>query len=1314
VEASRWIYQNIPGPIVLPIQTSQGIYNQTLPFPYNQTISPGVPYSYQFKPREAGNLSRVYLPHVRDELSDHHSRKLSLSIHSVSDSVYPLATATFTGDLTSDDSTSDDLAVSGVSVTLSLDKPVSLDPNETYILELALPEEEPPVLTLDGEITAIIDPGYSNPAETPFAQTLQSTSGGIRPNTPMVLGFKPVTDGELTQLELKSFAGQDSASDLSKLQLQIQPLNDSSQKYYSNLALVAAPNEIGYRLVLDEPISVIKDKDYQIDLEILPVGGSIVLSGENLANEGEWDDGLPLRMDGYDGFGGIYPLNLDFNMYWDDNPEKLERFIRILNQADYIAISSNRQWGTLPRLPERFPMTSIYYRNLLGCPEKYTIEYCYRIAEPGTFEGKLGYELAKTFTSNPKIGPLRLNDQFAEEAFTVYDHPKVFIFKKTETYDPERTRAILSTVDFTQVIRVPPLQASLHPENLLLPDERLVEQRQEGTWSELFDTNAIYNRFQVLGVLIWYLSVGLLGLIIYPLLRLAVPGLADRGYPLTRIAGMLVLSYLVWLAGSFRIPYSRLTISIILASMTCLGISLAIRQREDLVREWKTQKRYYLIVEGLTLAFFLFFLLVRIGNPDLWHTAKGGEKPMDFSYFNAVLKSTSFPPYDPWYAGGYLNYYYYGFVFVGTLVKWLGIVPATAYNLILPTLFSMMAMGGFCIAWNLTQKAQARRIAGVEPYAVSGFDCTNTYISAIAGALGMAVLGNLGTVRMIFQGFQKVVAPDGIIEGASLFTRFIWVVQGFVKVLLGARMPYGIGDWYWNPSRVIPAMGDVEPITEFPYFTVLYGDPHAHLFALPITLLALALCGAIVMGKARWKNKTGGVAWFFLTALAIGALRPTNTWDLPLYLVLGILAVGYALWVNFRPSEAIIQKFPFLENLPVNFLRSMVAIGGMFLLTALVFVLFQPFANWYVLGYTHIDPWKGPKTPFDAYLTHWVLFLFLIVSWMVWETRDWLAKTPVSALRKYQPYRNSIFLFLLIFLAIIAGLLKYGISIAWFVLPVAAWAGILLLRPGQPDAKRIVLFLVGTGLILTLMVEIIHLRGDIGRMNWVFKFYLQVWTLFSICAATSLGWLLPALPDWKPGWRLAWQTTLTALVAGAVLYTMVATLQKIEDRMAVKAPHTLDGMAFMRFATYTDEWGTMDLSQDYRAIRWMQENVAGSPVIVEANLRDLYRWGSRFSIYTGLPGVVGWEWHEQQQRASISSNWISERIDEIDDFYLTTDIEVTEDFLRKYDVRYIIVGQQERGHYPGPGLDKFEDLEGLFWHEVYHDGDTAILEVIPQ
>jgi uncharacterized membrane protein len=340
------------------------------------------------------------------------------------------------------------------------------------------------------------------------------------------------------------------------------------------------------------------------------------------------------------------------------------------------------------------------------------------------------------------------------------------------------------------------------------------------------------------------------------------------------------------------------------------------------------------------------------------------------------------------------------------------------------------------------------------------------------------------------------------------------------------------------------------------------------------------------------------------------------------------------------------------------------------------------------------------------------LFLFLIVSWMVWETRDWLATTPLSALRRLQPHRIWIYTALAVLFLVVAGLIFLGAGIAWFVLPLAAWAGVLLLRPGMPDTKRFILFLVGTALTLTLMVEVIVLVGDIGRMNTVFKFYLQAWTLLSISAAAGLGWLVLALPAWSPRWRFAWQATLTVLVAGTALFTLMGSMAKVKDRMAPLASHTLDGLAFMQFAEFTDTWGTMDLSQDYRAIRWMQENVKGTPVIVEANLRDLYRWGSRFSIYTGLPGVVGWEWHQQQQRALLPGNWVSDRIAEIDNFYTGTDLAAARDFLRKYNVRYIILGQQERGKYPGAGLDKFPAADGSLWRSVFQDGETVIYEVI--
>jgi uncharacterized membrane protein len=831
-----------------------------------------------------------------------------------------------------------------------------------------------------------------------------------------------------------------------------------------------------------------------------------------------------------------------------------------------------------------------------------------------------------------------------------------------------------------------------------------------------------------------------------------------------------------------RVPFSKVTIGVVLGILTLSGLLLVFRQRSEFKREVSQRWRYYLAVEALFLIFFLAFLLVRLGNPDIWHPWKGGEKPMDFSYFNAVLQSTSFPPYDPWYAGGYLNYYYYGFVFIGVLVKFLGINPSVAYNLALPSLFSMIAMGAFSLGWNLTQGIKIRRGRGYD------FSLTSpAFIPAIAAALGMAVLGNQGIVRMIFQGYQRLVAPDGIIEGAGLLTRWVWALRGLVEVIKGANLPYSVGDWYWIPSRAIPAPGDIEPITEFPYFTALYADLHAHLFALPIALLAMAFPISLVLGRGRLKTLLGAISGFALGGLAIGALRPTNTWDFYPYLALGVITTGYAIWCNYRVDNTrepnihpfVLQmlavvggstlvagvlfalrkipglmidlftkvlpsgtaqlspvmmlslipvglalwanssqqqrfKFSFLSEKTNTLLkRALVTFGSMVLLAGLAFLLFTPYAKWYALGYSKVAIWRGTHTPPSAYFTHWGLFLFIIIAWMAWETRQWMAQTPLTSLRKLEPFRIPIFGALLLLIFSIFGLyFVMEVKIGWIVLPLAAWAGILLIRPGMPDAKRFVLFLIGTGLTLTLMVEIIVLVGDIGRMNTVFKFYLQVWTLFAISAAAALGWTVKAIYYWLPGWRRAWSIGLFILVMGASLYPLMASMAKIKDRMAPEAPHTLDGLAFMPYAYYGEEWGSMELAQDYYAIRWLQENVEGSPVIVEANQRALYRWGSRMSIYTGLPGVVGWEWHQQQQRAVNPGTWVSQRIDQIDNFYLTEDLATAEDFLRLYKVNYIIVGQQERGKYPGPGLDKFPAAEGLLWIQVYKNQDTVIYKVV--
>ncbi|MCS6908570.1 MAG: DUF2298 domain-containing protein, partial [Anaerolineales bacterium] len=1058
-------------------------------------------------------------------------------------------------------------------------------------------------------------------------------------------------------------------------------------------------------LRLSQPVPVSEDQQYQLTLALEPTSSAaLAISGAAPANESSWDDGLPLRLDGYDGYGGIYQRDLVFEMYWDDNAEKLARFLSILDQADYIFISSNRQWGTIPRVPERYPLSTAYYRLLIGCPDDKEVIWCYNVAQPGMFKGQLGFELVKVFESFPSLGRWRINDQFAEEAFTVYDHPKVLIFRKTPEYDPLSVRRLLTAVDLSKVIRLTPRQASKFPGLLLLPPDRLKEQQSGGTWSELFNRNALHNRNQAVTVLVWYLTISLLGWVAYPLTRQLFAGLDDRGYPLSRTFGLLLLSYLVWLLGSLRVPFQRLTISAVFGALLLVSLAFALLDWNGLRQEFRQRKKQFLWTEALLLGFFLADLFIRLGNPDLWHPWKGGEKPMDFAYFNAILKSTSFPPYDPWYAGGYLNYYYYGFVLMGVPVKWLGIVPAIAYNLILPTTFSLIAGGAFSLGWNLVARWR-------KPDEASGkLSFALPWISGLAAALGMAVLGNLGTLRMILVGYQKLAAPGGNLEGANLLIRAVWTVRGFIEVLKGMSLPYSLGDWYWIPSRAIPAPNDVEPITEFPFFTVLYGDPHAHLFALPLALLTLSFAlSFLLLGEA--KLNLGNAGRLVCGGLLIGVLRPTNYSDYYPYLALVSAVVLYRLLrpLLFAESAAGRPTFHLGRALLETAGSALLAVGVLAVASDL---WFYPYTRWLGWGYSQINLWKGTHTPSLSYLVHWGLFLFILVSWLAYESVDWMAKTPLSALRKLKPYLPWIgYATLALIIAILGLMVGLEVAIAWIVLPLAAWAGVLILRSDQPDEKRFALFLVGTGLMITLMVEVVVVAGDIGRMNTVFKFYLQAWTMFAVAAGAALGWLLPGLLAWRSRWGSLCKGVFLFLVLSAALYPITATTAKIKDRMSDAAPHTLDGMAFMAYSKYTDSWGEMDLSQDYRAILWMQDNVKGSPVIVEANLRDLYRWGSRFSIYTGLPGVVGWEWHQQQQRTILPANWVTERIEEIEEFYRTLDLQAAMNFLQKYNVRYIILGQQERGKYAGPGLEKFEAADGLLWREVYREGQTVIYEV---
>lgn len=1313
--ASRWMYANLPGPINLPIQTGTGELQQPLPFPPGLAIRPELPFFTQFTPHAAGTLSEIRLAHVVYEQPALEQAGLYLQILSALEDPLPLTTATLATDFPPP-------TANQTGASFRLEQPALLEEQRAYVLKIDLLGGARS-LDVCGELVLIIQTsnGQLSQALAPPDDCTISTEN------PYILTFTPAATGEIHRIDAARIVDPQAEPPSITLRAELSSRPDMSQTLAaSSLTLTpgrhtALLEEQLPTFIFDAAVPLLTDQTYYLQISLESGVGQVALQGTAIAVESSWDDPLPMRVDGYDAYGGIYQGHLNFEMYWFDDEAKRQRFYDILDAADVIAISSSRQWGSVGRLEAVYPISSGYYRYLLGCPPDRTVEWCYNVAEPGMFEGQLGFELVRTFTSHPRLGPFEINDQPSEEAFTVYDHPKVFIFAKTADYDPARVRALLGALPLGRPLEEVQADAGgarpAEVKSLMLPPERLSIQQRGGTWAELFDADGVLNRFQPLAVIVWYGAATLIGLVSYPLVRLALPGLDDRGYPLARVAGMLILSYLVWLAGSFGIPVTRWTITGGVLLVGALGLGLAALQRGELRRELAEKRRYFLTVEGLALAFFLLLLLIRLGNPDLWHPWKGGEKPMDFAYLNAVLKSTTFPPYDPWFAGGYINYYYYGFVFVGVLVKWLGIVPSVAYNLILPTLFSMLAMGAFSVGWNLVQSRSAK---GEERAGRSYLP----YWIGLAAAVGIAVFGNLGMPRMIIRGYQMLAAPPGaVLEETFFLTRWVWTLQGLLEVLRGGSLPYALGDWYWIPSRAIPAPGDVEPITEFPFFTFLYADLHAHMIALPITLLALAWVVSVGLARgfvvthesaseARWRAPLQTIAGFFLGGLAIGALRTTNTWDFPTYLALGMVGLGYGLWAGSR-AEGVWQRVPAGMG---QALRVVLGVGA---LAALAMLLFQPYTQWYALGYTEANVWQGTHTPLSAYLVHWGLFLFLMVSWMAWETLDWLASVPISALAKLRRMGGWLLGAAAILFTTIATLwFYYQAPIAWFVVSLAAWAGVLLLRPGLPDAKRLVLFLIGTGLVLTQAVEVVVLFGDIGRMNTVFKFYLQVWVLFGVSAAASLGWLLrearPRLHAVFEGWarplQRVWQAGLLVLVIGAAMYPLLGGVAKIKDRMAEDAPRSLDGNAYMLYARYHDAGVEMSLDEDYRAIRWLQENVQGSPVIVEGHTVE-YRWGARVSINTGLPAVLGWNWHQRQQRIGHDAE-VWNRANEVGVFYNTPLMEVAQEFLDRYGVRYIIVGQLERAYYEPLGLEKFEAWDGLLWRAVYRDGQTVIYEVV--
>ena len=1010
-----------------------------------------------------------------------------------------------------------------------------------------------------------------------------------------------------------------------------------------------------------------------------------------------WEEGIPNL--------GQYEVPR-LPVYETDTPHKFDGLAADIARADYILFYSNRLYGTITRLPERYPVTSAYYRLLFG--------------------GELGYQLANVETAYPNLAGVTLVDDtygrpglpkpkgqelppglninlgYADESFSAYDHPKGLIFENVERFDADTIRS-----------RILDAAGDPKPVGLLLSEDDLRAQRAGGTWTDIVDPDGIGSKMPVVA---WLVVMQLMALAILPVALAVFRSLPDRGYLLAKLLGILVVSLVAWMLASLQwMAFSFGAVVVGIGAVALASCVVLVFTWSSFWSFFRERWRVIAICELVFIVAFLAFVAVRMANPDLWHQWQGGEKPMDTAYLNAVLKSSFMPPYDPWYAGGYLNYYYWGQFIVASFIHMTGIDTAVAVNLAVPMFFALTVGGAFSVVYNLAEGARARlsqrpahRVPDEPSLKGASAFAWSPVLAGVAAALFVTVIGNL----------------DGAIQSLENLFSFL------------LNEPLREFD-FWRSSRLMPPDPPGNEITEFPFFTFLFADLHAHLMALPFTILVVGVALAVVLrarDSERGSGRLAGMGWGMtdvaqvaVLGVAVGALRPLNTWDYPTYLLLSMAAVLLA---------GVLRNGGL--NLPVMVEAAVKAV----LIFLIGFVAFLPYHVNYETAFSSIEGTTN-QTVLWQFLLIAGLFVFVIGSFVVTESRSWLFDLGRIVWRPFSklvavPIRlgqsgvtgthlnriGSVRLALVVVglgfigLVVVLKLVEITGSTTPFVfalLVLALATAVRIVFSSRPDAPQTVfaLLLALTAFCIVIGVDIYRIEGDIERMNTVFKFYLQVWVLLALASAYML-WRFwhgrSASLDALPRGKKVWLGCLAVLLVCVSVYPVLGTHDRLGVRFDTTIPLTLDGMAYMQDGQqHSDRRGPIDLSADYEAIRWIQQNVEGSPVMLEG-VTPTYRWGGRVSIYTGLPNIAGWEWHQEQQRLNYRET-VDQRIRQVALIYNTPSTQEALDIMRKYGVEYVYLGKVERLYYDPTGLAKFDaGLDGAL-EQVYENRDVRIFRV---
>jgi YYY domain-containing protein len=840
----------------------------------------------------------------------------------------------------------------------------------------------------------------------------------------------------------------------------------------------------------------------------------------------------------------------------------------------------------------------------------------------------------------------------------------------------------------------------------------------------------------------WWLVIELVGLSCAPLAAAVLRNLPDAGWSLTKPLGLLLLGWLIWLPLNLfhALPFNTAWIVGTFAVFAIANLALlrVANVRRALARLFRESWRYVALTEALFTGAYAAMLWERSFTPAVVDT----EKFMDEAFLAAIWRAPHLPPPDPWLSGYTLNYYYFGHYLMALFAKTLNTVPAVAFNLAIGLTFALVCVAIFGVATNIG--ASARRWRHVSSSLLRAAP-----VGVISSLLTL-VAGDLDGARIWLKQAQNAAKTDPALAGnawAWWTHRDLWLTY----------------DW-WSPSRVVP-----NTINEFPAFSFVLADLHAHVLALPFTALAVGLALNLLLGHGRGVLVFGGRLWLLglaVVAVALGGLYAINGWDLPTYLGLTILALLLQQWLAHGRALT----------------RELLLNAGtvIVLLVSLAFLLYAPF----YLGFN--SPAQGvgvvlagQRSQAGDVWSYIALPALLAISYIATRASAPLQREALPALigiwapTSRERVSSSLRtvpapLLALLPIAALAGLTALTINgtawpLVWTALLVVLCAALLLrdvTRQNQSAdrAEMMVTLLVGCGAGLVMLCEVIYLRdvfgGALFRMNTVFKFYYQAWLLLGIASGPALVWLSarafravislvpspdslaapvhePAMiavgeargapqPEVPPrniaparGVQQMWARASAAAIAGvwtfAVAFLLLtAAIYPIQSVAARTANLTTPHSldGAAYMATDTTDYG------DAPAISWLNTHVSGDSVIVEAAQYNEYTHLGRVSAFTGLPTLLGWGGHELQWRYNwlqrpANANVLGDRLNAVSTIYTSPNAATVLATLRQYRVSYVYVGQAERQIYPSANLGRFAS----FLRVVYHDANVVIYAV---